>query len=527
MSSTQYSTTGIALGLLVLVTVNSKKVQTPNIVYVLIDDLGYADVGFRDPTLITPHFDSLAKTGLVLERHYAFKYCSPSRAALLTGRWPHHVHQYNIKNYTPLGLNINMTLLPAKLKQAGYATHMVGKWHGGFFKPEFLPINRGFDSSYGLLGGAADHVTQWRICAIDNWKNDGPDLRHGTYDTYTYLDEVDAIFANHNIAQPLFLYLPLHNVHGPYQAPTEWVNLYSPSDGCLDKQRCIYQAMVSIADNITGHVVKLLKLKRMWNKTVMVVSSDNGGEKCMGNNRPLKGAKGSFFEGGVKTLTFVNGGLLPPERRGMISESFVHISDWYATFCKLAGVDPSDSGPGKFPVDGKDIWPVITGENATTPHEEIVLGFNFNERGAIIVGDYKLIVGSQKIYTCDSNGDQTLKNDNVVRVCEPYCLYNIVKDPKELDNLVEKEPEKLKELIKRYNSFGGEPGEMQDQGYHSNFELPVFSDACEYMASHGGYWQPYGAGIHLYANKEGMTSPTSLLIILLNMLANIHSAACL
>ena len=140
---------------------NGATAQTikPNIVFVLVDDWGYADVGFRNPAIKSPNYDNLAKTGLVLDRHYVYRYCSPSRASFLTGRWPHHAHQWNIfPNDAAVGLNLNMTALPAKLKQAGYSTHLVGKWHEGFFKKDYLPVNRGFDTSSGFLNGAEDHM---------------------------------------------------------------------------------------------------------------------------------------------------------------------------------------------------------------------------------------------------------------------------------------------------------------------------------------------------------------------------------
>lgn len=484
----------VSLLLLLMAALCSAEGQKPNIVFVMVDDWGFADVGFRNPFFNTPHFNRLALTGLILDRHYAFKYCSPSRASLLAGRWPHHVHQWNIRSYRPLGVNINMTLLPEKLKQAGYATHMVGKWHLGFFEVQYLPINRGFDSSYGFLSGAADHFTQKRLCAVDNWKNDAPDPRNGTYDTYIYQEELDDIFASHNSTQPLFLYLSLHNVHSPYQAPREWLNVY-PAGWSCNKCRS-YQAMVSLSDNITGHLVDLLESHNMWNNTIMVVSSDNGGAKCIGNNYPLKGAKGTFFEGGTRTLTFVNGGLLSEHVRCKKTEAFVHIADWYTTFCKLAGVDPSDSGPGKFPVDGEDIWPILTGHNDTSPHAEIVLGYNYSGKGAIIVGDYKLIVGGQNPPHCVDkvwvSADYTI--DDVTpppKPCTPYCLYNIVEDPREVNDLVQTEPRKLLEMIEHYNRYGKEPREMQDQDYHKNSDLPNFETACEYMNEHGGYWQPW------------------------------------
>ena len=469
----------------------------PNIIFVLVDDWGYADVGFRNPAIKSPNFDDLAKTGLLLDRHYVYRYCSPSRASFLSGRWPHHAHQWNIDPPgAEVGLNINMTILPAKLKQAGYSTHMVGKWHEGFFSKEYLPINRGFDTSSGFLAGSEDHMNEMKMCAVDFWKNHGFDSRNGTYDAYLYRDDLTDIISKHDLSQPFFLYLPLHNVHGPFQAPDEWLNLYPENSTC--KIRRTYQAMVSVADNVTGHLVELLKSKNIWDNTFMVVSADNGGAKCMGSNYPLKGCKGSYFEGGVRSLAFANGGLLPDKMRGTKSEGFIHIADWYTTFCKLAGVDSSDSGPGKFPVDGLDVWPIITGENTTTPHEEIVLGYNYtfttveNAVGAITMGN-KLIVNKQPD-DCDhlmwSPLDYPYHNGTTGENCDPYCLYNIVQDPGEHNELSKTEPEKLQELLQHYNAYAKEPRDMQDQGYHSG-HLPVYDNACKYMNENGGYWQPW------------------------------------
>ena len=335
-------------------------------------------------------------------------------------------------------------------------------------------------------------MNEKRECAVDYWKNDAPDTRNGTYDAYTYKNDLTKIFSQLDSTKPLFLYLPLHNVHGPFQAPEEWLNIYPQNSTCA--KRRTYQAMVSVADNVTGHLVELLQQNNMWSNTIMVVSADNGGAQCMGSNHPLKGAKGTLFEGGVRALAFANGGLLPKNMRGKSTDGFIHVADWYTTFTKLAGVDSSDSGEGKFPVDGLDVWPIITGENETSQHSEIVLSYNWTKQGAIIVGDYKLIVGAQGEgcdavmwspidYPCEDGP----KGDN----CDPYCLYNIVQDPEEHTELSQKEPDKLQELLERYNEYAKEPRDMQDQGYHSDSELPVFKEACEYMKAHGGYWQPW------------------------------------
>ena len=160
----------------------------------------------------------------------------------------------------------------------------------------------------------------------------------------------------------------------------------------------------------------------MWKDTIFVVSSDNGGAPCAGSNYPLKGCKGTFFEGGVRVIAFANGGFPPEAVKGTTSKAFIHIADWYITFCKLASVFPSDSGPGKFPVDGLDVWPILTGESSTTAHEEIVLGYDFVTSGAIIAGDYKLIV-NQTYHQCDdlmwTSLDYPCKDGPTGEPCKP------------------------------------------------------------------------------------------------------------
>ena len=466
----------------------------PHLVFVYVDDWGFADVGFRNPAIKSPNFDWLAGTGSVLQHHYVFKYCSPSRASFLTGRWPHHAHQWNMPPGTMAGTNLNMTMLPAKLRQAGYATHMVGKWHQGFFKSDYLPTSRGFDTMSGFLNGGENHMNEVNSCLVDFWKGRAPDPRNGTYDAYHYRDDLTDMITSHDTTKPFFLYLPLHNVHGPFQAPQEWLDIY-PNNTC--EKRHTYQAMVSVADNVTGTVVDLLKKKGMWNNTLFVVSADNGGAPCGGSNYPLKGSKGTFFEGGVRSLAFVNGGLLPEEMRGTDNNAFIHVADWYPTFCKMAGVSSDDSGAGRYPVDGKDVWPLISGQTNLTSHDHIMLGFNFSESnsGAVIMGDYKLIVAPQGTQ-CDSLMhtpiDYPCTQGPKAPNCDPNCLYNIVEDPKELNDLSTTKPDVLKRLLDVYNSYSSEPQSSRDQGYHTEGDLPNDEkNACATLKAQGGYWRPW------------------------------------
>ena len=415
----------------------------PHLVFVYVDDWGYADVGFRNPNISSPTFDQMASNGVILDRHYVFKFCSPSRASFLSGRFPHHAHQFNIKQNVPFGLNLNFTILPQKLKKAGYATHMMGKWHLGFYKSEYLPVNRGFDTSSGFLGGGEDHMDQQAMQNTDFWRNHAPDPRNGSYDAFTYREDIETLLTEHDPSTPFFLYLALHNVHSPFQAPQDWIDHYSNQSTCSFRKT--YQAMVSVADNVTGTVVEMLKKRGMWDNSLIVVSSDNGGAHCAGSNYPLRGRKSTFFEGGVRASAFASGGMIPADMKGKTVTGAIHTSDWYPTFCYLAGVDPDDSGPGKFPVDGLNVWPLLTGAAKTTAHKEIVLSYRYYPNGgsgAMIMDPYKLIVGQQRgaledvcLGTWWTTEDSPCHNGTDGPDCDKTCLYNVV----EVSNLTESE----------------------------------------------------------------------------------------
>ena len=391
----------------------------PHIMMLLVDDLGHNDVGWKNPQISTPTLTSLAKQGIQLGHHYVFKYCSPTRASFLTGRLPYHAHQWNLDEHSPWGTSLNMTFLSAKLKGVGYSTHMIGKWGVGFFAPEYLPTSRGFDTSSGFLGSGEDHFNQRSDgagCAVDFWKNQGPDHRNGTYDAWVYRDDIETLFRSRREREmlneseartrtavggemlpasavatepPMFLFMAFHNVHSPLQAP-QW--LIDKQDPSLCTTRRTLHAMVEAVDNVTTVLMAHLKQNDMYKDTVIVFSADNGGAPGVGSNYPLRGCKSTFFEGGVRSVAFVHSPLLPAATRGTLVDGLVHICDWYATFASLAGYEPSDSGAGRYDTDSINMWPLLRGNTTQSPRQEVVIGFNFTHshplQGAIIVGRY-------------------------------------------------------------------------------------------------------------------------------------------
>lgn len=402
----------------------------PHIVVIMVDDWGHNNVGYHARTqpnaaeVQTPVMDQLAAEGVILDRHYVFQYCSPSRSALHTGRNPIHVNVLN----SPLsvanpadpvsgfaGIPRNMTALPAKLAAVGYETVQAGKWHIGLASPDHTPKGRGYAKSLTYLDGANDYWTSvtgdW--CGskqyTDLWAHDAPafglnnswscDQEHQAGCAYE-----DDIFANftvaainaHNPATPMFIYFAPHNIHMPLQVPAAQLAKFAKV--ATDSQpRQYYSAMVNMVDTHIGMVVDALKTRGMWDNTLLVLSADNGGPiygggstctTCNGdagaNNYPLRGGKHSNFEGGVRANAFVSGGFLPAAMRGTTTEALVGIEDWYVTLARLAGADPIDeraAAAGLPPVEGFDMWPLLSGANATSPRTEVWLGSFGNTTG--------------------------------------------------------------------------------------------------------------------------------------------------
>ncbi len=248
----------------------------PHIVFFLADDLGWGDVGFHGGTIPTPHIDQLAERGVRLEQFYVQPVCSPTRGALLTGRYPMRLGLQVgvVRPWAKHGLPLDERTLPQALREAGYATAICGKWHLGHVSPEYLPTRRGFDRQYGHYNGALDYFTHIRDGGHDWHENDAANHDKG-YATDLIADAAIEIIAGHDPGKPLFLYVPFNAPHTPLQAPASWVGKFAHIE---NKQHRIYAAMVACMDDAIGRILAALDEHGFAREeTLVFFCSDNGG----------------------------------------------------------------------------------------------------------------------------------------------------------------------------------------------------------------------------------------------------------
>ena len=489
--------------------------KKPHIFTILADDFGWHNIGFRNPEIRSPNLDKAFATGITLNRHYVFKYCSPTRSSLLTGRLPLHVNQNNEANLivSKSGIDIRMSLLPKRLKAAGYATAMTGKGHLGARSHANLPVNRGFDRHFGFLKGGEDHQTQCLgdtdFHGPDLWRDHGPAHgENGTFSTLLYGHEAVRIVKEHKLPGPLYVYLPYQVTHSPYQIPPGPYE--NPSDPV---QRRTFNAMVNIMDEAFGNLTQVLTTRSMIDDTLIMFSADNGGvyhNGQLGNNWPLRGQKTSDWEGGVRATAFLWGGanVLPSALRGTESNAFIHVCDWYATLLTLVGIDPADgggSGTGFPAIDSMDQWSVLLKPNATVADSlrtELPLSFCPNtdpelgnrgadnccptaegggweangtaippsgwRNGALIqkaVSDdgkthsfFKLVWGTQfgfGVHTSPNSPNASGQSHNSSDPgCPIGCVFDILADPNEINDISLANPNLFASMLKRQSAIG-------------------------------------------------------------------------
>lgn len=353
----------------------------PNVVILLADDLGWDDVGYHGSEIATPSIDALAREGVRLEHFYTLPECSPTRAALLTGRHPMRLGLQAgvVMPWARWGLPEDERTLPQALGEAGYRSVMVGKWHLGHARASQLPRARGFDWFYGNYLGAVDYFTHRREGGLD-WHRNGEPVEEPGYATFLLANEAIRLIRAQDPARPLFLYVSFTAPHAPLEAPAQYVARHRSIEN-PDRRR--YAGMVTVMDEAVGRIRAALRERGMAENTLVLFASDNGAiARYGGSNRPLRGGKTELYEAGVRVPAVVAWpGRLPS---GTVVEAPIHVVDWYPTLLALAGA-PLDQ---PLPVDGIDVFGQLSG--APAPEREMlytVLG----RRGAIRVGRWKLI----------------------------------------------------------------------------------------------------------------------------------------
>lgn len=429
-----------ALALLLALVFSSQAAQAarPNIVYFLVDDLGYADCGFMgEKTIRTPNIDKLAKGGAILESFYVQPVCSPTRSVLLTGRYPTGTGVYSVvRPGAPWGLPLAERTLPQALREAGYSTAICGKWHLGEFQPDYTPTRRGFEKQYGHMFGALDYFTHKRDGKMDWYRGDKP-LNEEGYTTHLVAKEACRIVREQPADKPLFLYVPFNGIHSPHQVP----NSYKEPYGTLPEPRRTIAGMLAAVDEAIGQIIEAVDEKGIRDNTIVIFSSDNGGPSPgkATMNTPLRAGKGTIYEGGVRVCAFANWpGKIPAGQR--VKEP-LHGVDWFPTLLKLAGASVEQ----KLRVDGMDIWPVLT-NGAKSPHDALLLAGTVPGKAAVRMGDWKLLVNPS-----DKDAEET--SDDAAKTAGKVELYNLTDDIGESKNLADANPEKVKELRARLDAF--------------------------------------------------------------------------
>lgn len=402
----------------------------PNILLIVGDDMGYADVGFHGcKDIPTPHLDALAAAGVRCTQGYVTgPYCSPTRAALLTGRQQNRFgHEYNPNGNN--GLPLTETTLPERLAKAGYVTGMVGKWHLGA-RPEQTPTRRGFTEFFGFLGGAHSYFNTGSIL------RGTASVKEMDYTTDAFGREASAFVRAHK-DKPWFLYLAFNAVHTPMDATDARLAKFA---SITDKKRRTYAAMMSALDDNVGRVRQALKESGQEERTLILFVSDNGGPTMNGtttngsSNAPLRGSKRTTLEGGIRVPFLV---AWPGQVKPAVYESPVVQLDLHATALAAAGISV---GP-EAKLEGVDLLPYFAGATKSAPHD--ALYWRFGAQMAIRQGDWKLV-------RYDGNADTNTGKAQPVSTAK---LYDLSKDIHEDKDLAAEQPEKVKQLQARWDEW--------------------------------------------------------------------------
>jgi len=409
--------------------------RRPNILVIVADDLGWADVGYHNPEMRTPNIDSLVQTGVELDCHYVMPVCTPTRVALLTGRYPSRFGSHCTQPSNEQALPYGTQTLASLLREEGYDTAIVGKWHLGS-KPEWGPNHYGFAYSYGsLAGGMAPYDHRYRLTRPEFTKTfhrNHEFIEEPGHSTDLMADEAIGWIEKER-ESPFFLYVPFQAVHVPLVEVPHW---WAKNEHISSADRRQFAAATTHMDDAIGRIIEALERTGQRENTLLVFFSDNGaltnhvGGKYpppdppltnFSSNAPLHGQKAETYEGGIRVPAFVNWPAFLQPRK---ITTPLHVVDWMPTFAEIAEVDNFDGL-----TDGQVIWPLLTGREETWSPRTFYWVVNEERRWvALRHGDWKIVRHREHSWE----------------------LFNLANDPGESVNLADQLPSRLEELKERY-----------------------------------------------------------------------------
>ena len=440
--------------------INLQASDNPNIIIILTDDLGWGDVSYNGGPISTPNIDKLARDGVQMNRFYAAPTCSPTRAALMTGINSLEngvIRPFDNPTADRYGLPLRYKIMPEYLKDAGYQTALSGKWHLGMFSDEYLPLNRGFDSTYGHLGGGIgyfDHALSGRM----DWHRNGEVLHEDGYSTTLIANEAIRLIENVDESTPIFLYVAFNAPHTPIEAEEKFIKELSHIQ---DKKERVYAANIMTLDFEIGNIMNAIESKGILEETIIIFFSDNGPVydvdpiaatiasdvvDSKGNTLGLRGSKGSAYEGGIRVPAIIYyKGVLDDA----ISNQFIFVDDILPTILSALNIK---SNSGTF--TGNDHWINLITNNVVLPKNSITGNVIVNDERALFNDKWKLYY-RKFIYDNESE--------------EIFELYDILNDPYENFDLSIKHPEILESMKK---TFYDKP---------INLETPFFNPVHSYL----------------------------------------------
>ena len=435
--------------------------ERPNVVVIVADDLGWADVGYHGGNIDTPSLDRLAEQGVQLNRFYTTPICSPTRAALMTGRDPMRlgVAYGVIMPWDNIGVNPAEHFMPESFGAAGYQTAMVGKWHLGHAQMTYHPNKRGFEHFYGHLHTEVGFYPPFANVGGKDFQVNGVTADDEGYETYLLADEVSRYIRERDTQKPFFIYMPFIAPHTPLDAPAELQEKYKDIDTDLpparsnqtdstrriskmlmrESARPMYAAVVDGMDQAIGQVLNTLDEEGLSDNTIVLFFSDNGGAAYSyggADNAPLRGGKGETFEGGIRVVSLMRW----PEKLqgGQIFDQVMTVMDVFPTLADAAGVDPLNT----FEFDGSSLWSSIS-EGTTHTREDMIM-----------FASEIPIYGSFKLTAFDNTWKlvQEMEQDQLSTTVTNY-LFKIVDDPNEYNNLAAEYPDIVVSMSKAISEW--------------------------------------------------------------------------